>query len=147
MRSFALLAAALTAVLAAPSGWGSDYCLCEAEAHAVADNVEHLFKNYSTPFARRILTKDVRDQTDSVQFLMNNGTLSCPKPVGSSVLWCRLDLTSADFDIARQHHPNRSREPDSYPRDRGQHPVGEPERLLGLQARKHSELRYRMFMS
>ncbi len=98
MRSFTLLTTALVVasnVFAAPSGAGQGYCLCEKEAMAVADNVQHFFSNYSDEFARKVFTKNIQDQTDSVQFLMNNGT-TCPAPVrrGASMRF-RIDARSS----------------------------------------------------
>ncbi|KAK3054094.1 hypothetical protein LTR09_004872 [Extremus antarcticus] len=97
MRSFTLLTTALVVasnVFAAPSGAGQGYCLCEKEAMAVADNVQHFFSNYSDEFARKVFTKNIQDQTDSVQFLMNNGT-TCPAPLGSTTFANRKNLIKA----------------------------------------------------
>lgn len=55
-------------------------CLCVDTAHGVADNFEHLFKNYTKEFANSALSADYSDQTDSVAWLINNGT-ECPHPV------------------------------------------------------------------
>ncbi|KAK5174207.1 uncharacterized protein LTR77_001287 [Saxophila tyrrhenica] len=59
---------------------------------ATADNVEHFFSQYTDAFARKLFTPDVVDYTDSVQFLMNNGTRACPKPLGSQTFPNRTSL-------------------------------------------------------
>jgi hypothetical protein len=49
-------------------------CISEESAYDVADNFEHLFKNYTKEFAESALSADYSDQTDSVAWLINNGT-------------------------------------------------------------------------
>ena len=55
-------------------------CLCEQTAYGVSNNFEHLFKNYTKEFAQSALSRNYTDQTDSVAWLINNGT-ECPHPV------------------------------------------------------------------
>jgi hypothetical protein len=88
MRSFTVFGMALLAAacaVAAPSGHDGDYCLCAEEAHRVAKNFQQMFSNYTDELALRILSPDFSDFTDSVSWLMNNGT-ECPSPVSISTL-------------------------------------------------------------
>ena len=79
MRSLTIVTALLLAI-------GNTYaCLCAQDAYGVADNFQHLFKNYTKAFAERALSKDFTDQTDSVAWLINNGT-ECPHPVSLAAL-------------------------------------------------------------
>lgn len=69
-------------------------CLCSTSAHQTADNIQKFFSAYTNEFARRLLTKDMVDYTDSVQFLMNNGT-NCPQPLGTATFPDRKTLIDA----------------------------------------------------
>jgi hypothetical protein len=70
-------AVAFVVASALPSAFA---CLCERTAYGVSNNFEHLFKNYTEEFAQSALSADYTDQTDSVAWLINNGT-ECPHPV------------------------------------------------------------------
>ncbi|KAK4505983.1 hypothetical protein PRZ48_003948 [Zasmidium cellare] len=58
-------------------------CLLDNNAQKVAENYKTLFSNYSPQFANQVLTSDVIDQSDSVNWLIANGT-NCPPPLGST---------------------------------------------------------------
>lgn len=55
-------------------------CLTDQQAVKVANNFATLFSNFTPAFANQTLAVDFTDQTDSVSWLMNNGT-NCPKTV------------------------------------------------------------------
>lgn len=74
MRPFTVLAAACALSTASAT------CLLDFNAQKVANNFAILFSNYSAAFADQVLTVDYTDQTDSVSWLISNGT-NCPKPV------------------------------------------------------------------
>jgi hypothetical protein len=92
------LAATTLASPAPPASWTppewNDSCLCSYTAHQTADNIQTFFANYTNEFARALLTPDIVDYTDSVQFLMNNGT-NCPQPLGSATFPNRKTLIDA----------------------------------------------------
>lgn len=97
MRTSSLLvavAAAISTVAAYPSGWKNSSCLCEWDAKKTADNVQLFFANYTNDFARALLTPNLVDYTDSVQFLENNGT-NCPQPLGTATFPNRTSLIAA----------------------------------------------------
>ena len=73
-------------------------CLCEQTAYGVSNNFEHLFKNYTMEFAQSALSKEYTDQTDSVAWLINNGT-ECPHPVGhhSIAVICNVQELTMEF--------------------------------------------------
>lgn len=60
-------------------------CLTDQNAALVANNFATLFSNYSEAFANQTLDVNYTDQTDSVSWLISNGTM-CPKPVRSPTL-------------------------------------------------------------
>lgn len=81
----ALLALATTA---------SSSCLTDSNAQRIADNFSHLFSDFSEEFANSTLTEDITDQTDSVGWLISNGT-DCPHPLGSVTLSSRREFLDA----------------------------------------------------
>lgn len=81
----ALLALATTA---------SSTCLTDSNAQRIADNFSHLFSDFSEEFANSTLTEDITDQTDSVGWLISNGT-DCPHPLGSVTLSSRREFLDA----------------------------------------------------
>ncbi|EME85468.1 uncharacterized protein MYCFIDRAFT_171397 [Pseudocercospora fijiensis CIRAD86] len=52
-------------------------CLTQSSAEKVADNFAHIFSDFTEEFANQTLAIDVTDQTDSVCWLISNGT-DCP---------------------------------------------------------------------
>lgn len=60
-------------------------CLLDNNAQKVAQNYATLFSNYSPQFADQVLTKDVIDQSDSVNWLITNGTNACSPLVSVSL--------------------------------------------------------------
>ena len=84
MRFLPVVLTSLVTVQAALAwSWPRNHCLRADTAHGVAANFEHLFKNYTKEFAESALSKDYSDQTDSVAWLINNGT-ECPHKVLSN---------------------------------------------------------------
>lgn len=71
---FAISAASLLA------GSVSATCLSDQAATKVAQNFATLFSAYSPQFVDQVLTPDFKDQSDTVNWLMSNGT-GCPKQV------------------------------------------------------------------
>ncbi|KAF2160848.1 hypothetical protein M409DRAFT_28727 [Zasmidium cellare ATCC 36951] len=59
-------------------------CLLDNNAQKVAQNYATLFSNYSPQFADQVLTKDVIDQSDSVNWLITNGTNACSPLLGAT---------------------------------------------------------------
>jgi hypothetical protein len=55
-------------------------CLCDETAEKVALNFQHMFEDYTPEFVDTVLAQDFTDQTDSVAWLISNGT-DCPKQV------------------------------------------------------------------
>lgn len=92
---FALLLVGLTSVHA-----DSECCLTDEAASVVAYNFQHLFQDYSPEFVDTVLAVDFTDQTDSVSWLMSNGT-NCPKQLGAQTL-----TGIEDFKVAQSAQPN-----------------------------------------
>ncbi|EMF15266.1 uncharacterized protein SEPMUDRAFT_19175, partial [Sphaerulina musiva SO2202] len=69
-------------------------CLTDSHAQRIADNFSHLFSDFSEEFANSTLTEDITDQTDSVGWLISNGT-DCPHPLGSVTLSSRREFLDA----------------------------------------------------
>lgn len=75
-------------------------CLTDETASVVAYNFQHLFQDYSPEFVDTVLAVDFTDQTDSVAWLMSNGT-DCPKQLGAPT------ITGIDeFNVAQSGQPN-----------------------------------------
>lgn len=72
----------------------SSSCLTDSNAQRIADNFSHLFSDFSEEFANSTLTEDITDQTDSVGWLISNGT-DCPHPLGSVTLSSRREFLDA----------------------------------------------------
>lgn len=60
-------------------------CLSDGDAAGVATNFANTFSNYSVEYANQVFTSNGADQTDSVAWLINNGT-NCPHPVCAVIL-------------------------------------------------------------
>ena len=73
-------------------------CLSEETAYGVADNYQHLFQNYTKKFAQSALSPNYTDQTDSVAWLINNGT-ECPHPVRRRLLLNAGICSSIDNEL------------------------------------------------
>jgi len=78
----------------------SALCLTDGAANKVAENFKHLLSNYSDAFSNESMAVDLTDQTDSVAWLIDNGT-NCPIPLGATTLSSR-----ADFQMAQGGQPN-----------------------------------------
>ena len=75
-------------------------CLTDHAAKIVADNFAHVFSNFTEEFANSTFSEDFSDQTDSVGWLISNGT-DCPHPLGSVTL-----KTRREFLDAQETQPN-----------------------------------------
>ncbi|GIZ46419.1 hypothetical protein CKM354_000954500 [Cercospora kikuchii] len=69
-------------------------CLTDAAANRVAQNFATTFSNFSEEFVNSTYTFDVKDQTDSVAWLISNGT-ACPNGLGSLTFGSRRALMDA----------------------------------------------------
>ncbi|CAK3812308.1 Hypothetical predicted protein [Lecanosticta acicola] len=90
----------ILAAVCALSGAASAACLTDSNAQQVANNFATLFSNYTAAFANQTLASNYTDQTDSVDWLMSNGTM-CPKALGSETFSSR-----AAFEAAQATQPN-----------------------------------------
>ncbi|KJX95885.1 hypothetical protein TI39_contig950g00008 [Zymoseptoria brevis] len=93
--SLALLTTLLTLILPSIAK-----CLCDETANNVALNFQHLFQDYSPEYVDTVLAVDFTDQTDSVAWLISNGT-DCPKQLGVPTL-----TGLAEFKAAQESQPN-----------------------------------------
>jgi hypothetical protein len=63
------------------SATGNNACMTASDAQTVADNFDALIANYSDALARKTLTENFHDYTDSVIELIDNGCPNGPLPV------------------------------------------------------------------
>ncbi|KAI5368275.1 hypothetical protein Slin15195_G034080 [Septoria linicola] len=69
-------------------------CLNDETAKHVADNFATTFSDFSEEFVNSTYSIDFTDQTDSVGWLISNGT-DCPHPLGSLTLASRREFLDA----------------------------------------------------
>jgi hypothetical protein len=91
-----------------------------SDAQTVADNFDALIANYSDALARKTLTENFHDYTDSVIELIDNGCPNGPLPVSlPSQLHKTRPLTNSSFSLlARRPHlrkPHRIRKRPRFP--------------------------------
>ncbi|CZT21585.1 uncharacterized protein RCC_07449 [Ramularia collo-cygni] len=100
---FVLLALATLAVgaLALPPAPSTCACLDDKSAKRVANNFKTLITNYSNASAAAYLTPDVRDYSDSVNELINNGCSNGPAPLGTATF-----DSLVDFQAGQGSQPN-----------------------------------------
>ncbi|KAM3423014.1 hypothetical protein BST61_g487 [Cercospora zeina] len=98
MRCSIIKLAALSAltVSSVVAGRGRGRCISDAAANRVAQNFATTFSNFSEEFVNSTYTVDVQDQTDSVKWLISNGT-ACPNGLGSVTFDSRRALMDAQL--------------------------------------------------
>ena len=71
------------------------------EAQQVADNFKLLLTDYSVDLANKVMTSDVVDYSDSVDFLIKKSGVGTPVPYGTPVFSSR-----ADFEAGQGTQPD-----------------------------------------
>ncbi|CAK4034439.1 Hypothetical predicted protein [Lecanosticta acicola] len=94
---FGLSAVSAAALL---MGTASANCLNDGAAYQVAQNFAGLFSRFTPQYTDSVLTPDFQDQSDTVNWLMSNGS-GCPKQLGQLT-----EANRADFIRDQSTQPN-----------------------------------------